>query len=106
MTVEKMTELLAKAEAYFGKTQTDENREAISSIWANSKLRDVQDDLAERAFYEVISHCKWQNQLMPDWLARIQKIQGERLMAERCLHSHRKLQKMLKAKEKHKLLGR
>lgn len=106
MTVEKMTELLAKAEAYFGKPQTDESREAITSIWANSMLRDVPDDLAEWAFYDVIPHCKWQNQLMPDWLARIQKIQGERLMAERCLHSHRKLQKMLKAKEKHKLLGR
>lgn len=106
MTVEKMTELLAKAEAYFGKPQTDESREAISSIWANSMLRDVTDDIAERAFYEVIPHCKWQNQLLPDWLARIEKIKGEQIMTERCLHSHRKLQKMLKAGNKRKLLKR
>lgn len=104
MTVEKMTELLAKAEAYFGKPQTDESREAISSIWANSMLRDVPDDIAERAFYDVVPHCKWQNQLLPDWLERIQKIQGERIMMVRCLQSRRRMQRMLKASPERKLL--
>lgn len=104
MTIEKMTELLAKTEAYFGKSQTDESRGAITSIWANSKLRTAPDDIAEQAFYEVIQHCKWQNQLLPDWLARIQKIQSRRQMAEHCLQSRHRMQKMLKGRAEQRLL--
>lgn len=104
MTMEKIIELLTVADAYFGKPQTDESRKAISTVWAKSDLRAVPDDIAERAFYDVIPHCKWQNQLLPDWLARIQKIQGERLMTERCLQSRRRMQKMLKARAERKLL--
>lgn len=104
MTMEKIIELLTVADAYFGKPQTDESRKAISTVWAKSDLRTAPDDIAERAFYDVIPHCKWQNQLLPDWLARIQKIQGERIMTERCLQSHRRMQKMLKARAERKLL--
>ena len=99
MTMEKTIELLAVADAYFGKPQTDESRKAISTVWAKSDLRTAPEDIADQAFYDVIQH-----QLLPDWLERIQKIQGERLMTERCLHSHRKLQKMLKARAERKLL--
>lgn len=104
MTIEKMTELLAKTEAYFGKPQTDESRGAITSIWAKSDLRTAPDEIAERAFYDVIPHCKWQNQLLPDWLARIQKIQGEQHMTARCLQSRHRMQKMLKGRAEQRLL--
>lgn len=104
MTMEKIIELLAVADAYFGKPQTDESRKAISTVWAKSDLRTSPDDIAEQAFYDVIPHCKWQNQLLPDWLARIQKIQGERLMTERCLKAHSRMQKMLKARAERNLL--
>ena len=61
MTMEKTIELLAVADAYFGKPQTDESRKAISTVWAKSDLRTAPDDIAEQAFYDVIPHCKWQN---------------------------------------------
>ena len=89
MTMEKIIELLAVADAYFGKPQTDESRKAISTVWAKSDLRTAPDDIAEQAFYDVIQHCKWQDKLLPDWLERIQKIQGERLMTERCIQGKR-----------------
>lgn len=104
MTMEKIIELLTVADAYFGKPQTDESRKAISTVWAKSDLRTAPDDIAEQAFYDVIPHCKWQNQLLPDWLARIQKIQGERLMTERCLKANSRMQKMLKARAERKFL--
>lgn len=106
MTMEKIIELLAVADAYFGKPQTDESRKAISTVWAKSDLRTAPDDIAEQAFYDVISHCKWQNQLLPDWLERIQKIQGERVMTARCLKAHSRMQKMLKARVERKLLNK
>lgn len=87
--MEKIIELLAVADAYFGKPQTDESRKAISTVWAKSDLRTAPDDIAEQAFYDVIQHCKWQDKLLPDWLERIQKIQGERLMTERCIQGKR-----------------
>ena len=56
--MEKIIELLAVADAYFGKPQTDESRKAISTVWAKSDLRTAPDDIAEQAFYDVIQHCK------------------------------------------------
>nr|DAH95234.1 MAG TPA: replisome organizer protein [Caudoviricetes sp.] len=97
MTMEKIIQLLAVTDAYFGKPQTIESRKALSTIWANSDLRDVPDDIAEQAFYKVIQHCKWQNQLLPDWLAEIQRQQGERKMMERCLLAQKRIgQRLLK----------
>lgn len=104
MTMEKIIELLAVADAYFGKPQTDESRKAISTVWAKSDLRMAPDDIAEQAFYDVIPHCKWQSQLLPDWLARIQKIQGEQHMTARCLQSRRRMQNMLKGRAEQRLL--
>lgn len=48
--MEKTIELLAVADAYFGKPQTDESRKAISTVWAKSDLRTAPDDIAEQAF--------------------------------------------------------
>lgn len=47
MTMEKIIELLAVADGYFGKPQTDESRKAISTVWAKSDLRTAPDDIAE-----------------------------------------------------------
>lgn len=99
MTIELMTKLLADAEAHFGGPQTAERRASIAEIWAKSPIKSAPDDIAEKAFFDVIWKCTWQNQLLPSWQARIEKIQGERLMMERCLKAHRKMQKMLRASE-------
>lgn len=99
VTIELMTKLLADAEAHFGRPQTAESRASIAEIWAKSPIKNAPDDIAEKAFFDVIWKCTWQNQLLPNWQARIEKIQGERLMMERCLKAHRKMQKMLRAKE-------
>lgn len=104
MTVELMTKLLADAEAHFGRPQTAESRASIAEIWAKSPVKDAPDDIAEKAFFEVIWKCTWQNQLLPSWQAQIEKIQGERLMTMRCLQSRRRMQKMLKASPERKLL--
>lgn len=40
MTMEKIIELLAVADGYFSKPQTDESRKAISKVWAKSDLPD------------------------------------------------------------------
>lgn len=97
MTMEKLIELLAVADGYFGKPQTTESRKAISTVWANSDLRTAPDDIAEQAFYKVIQRCRWHNKLLPDWLDEIQKIQGERKLMERCLLSQKRMgQRLLK----------
>lgn len=104
MTVELMTKLLAAAEAHFGRPQTAESRASIAEIWARSPIKDTPDDIAEEAFYNVIWKCTWQSQLLKEWQEAIEKIEGEREMTRRCLIAHRKMQKMLKAKEERKLL--
>ena len=82
-----MIELLAVADDYFDKPITLEKQKSISAVWANSDLRNVPDDIAERAFFDVIQHHKWHNQLLPDWLDRIKKIQGEQVMLARSMQS-------------------
>lgn len=87
MTVELMTKLLADAEAHFGRPQTAESRASIAEIWAKSPVKDAPDDIAEKAFFDVIWKCTWQNQLLPNWQAQIEKIQGEQVMLARSMHS-------------------
>lgn len=71
--------------------QAPNRREPEGDFHGLGKVRpsDGPDDIAEQAFYDVIQHCKWQDKLLPDWLERIQKIQGERLMTERCIQGKR-----------------
>lgn len=102
MTVEMMTKLLADAEAYFGRPQTEESRASIAEIWANSSLKDVPNEMAYKTFHEVISECSWQSQLLPAWKKAVEKAQSKQMLAKRCLASRTR---MLKFREERRLLG-
>lgn len=106
MTVELMTKLLAKAESHFAKTLTNEQRADIAEIWAKSPVVNAPDDIAEKAFFDVIWKCTWQSQLLKEWQAAIEKAEGEREMTRRCLIAHARMQRMLKSGERKKLLKR
>lgn len=106
MTVELITKLLATAEAHFGKPQTEESRASIAEIWAKSPVVNAPDDIAEKAFFDVIWKCTWQSQLLKEWQAAIEKAEGEHEMTRRCLVAHTRMQRMLKSGEKKRLLKR
>lgn len=102
MTVEMMTKLLADAEVYFGRPQNAENRASIAEIWANSSLKEVPDEMAYKTFHDVISECSRQSQLLPAWKKAVKKVQGEQMLAKRCLAARTR---MLKSRAERKLLG-
>ena len=75
MTIQKITELLTLADNFFGKQLTFEERDARFQVYVYA-LKDIPDNIAEKALHNALQVCRYQNQLLVDWCAEIKKLQA------------------------------